>query len=248
MRHAAFFNGIGCFQLAARNVGWDNVMSVEIDDWCNRLTSHHFPECRQHGDIKTVNFKDYDGAIDIISGGFPCQDISASGLGGGIYASRSGLWSEYARGIKEIHPGYILIENSPLLLKRGFEQVLYDLSEIGYNAEWEIISASDFGMPHIRKRLWVLAYPSSHRWKGILHSVKAGCIEKSVKADALDTQCHPFLRFQQGYSEPPIFRVDDGAPKRLDVVKRLGGCGNAVVRQIPEAIFSAINQYEKLYS
>jgi len=242
MKHLALFNGIGGFQLAAERVGWDNVAHVEIDEWCNEVIAKRFPKSICHKDIKDFNGKEYNGTIDIISGGFPCQDISVSGLGAGITGHKSGLWSEYSRTISDVNPRFALIENSPQLVRKGFEKILYDLSEIGYDAEWEYLSASDFGYDHIRTRIWILAYPTSQRRRGILHMLKRSIVEKNRKKNPLDSSCHPFLRFTERYCQPPVFGMAHGLPKRLDVVKRLGGCGNAVVPDIPEAIFRAINK------
>jgi DNA (cytosine-5)-methyltransferase 1 len=98
--------------------------------------------------------------VDIISGGFPCQDISVAGKGAGIAGSRSGLWSEMLRICSELRPRYVLVENVPALTFRGLGVVLGQLSEIGYDAEWQIISAADVGAPHLRKRIWIISYPN----------------------------------------------------------------------------------------
>lgn len=241
MKHGSLFNGIGGFQLAASWMGWENVFSCEIDEWCNKVTKQHFQNCIQHGDIKQTDFTIYRGNIDFLSGGFPCQDISVSGLGAGIDGVKSGLWSEFRRAANEINPKNILIENSPNLTKKGFEKVLVDLAEIGYDAEWECLSASDFGFDHIRSRIWILAYPTSQRRRGILHMLKRSLVEKNRETNPLDTSRHPFLRFEERNSEPSVFGMADGLPKRLDVVKRLGGAGNAVVPYIPFEIFKAID-------
>jgi DNA (cytosine-5)-methyltransferase 1 len=246
MRHGSLFNGIGGFQLAAEWIGWENYMSVEIDEFCSAITKKHYPNCLQYEDIQDTDFTLFTNFVDVLSGGFPCTDISVSGKGAGIEGSKSGLWSEYKRAIEEIYPKYALIENSPNLLKKGFEKVLYDLSEIGYDAEWECISASDIGACHKRERIWILAYPTIQRRRGILRSVKRSIIETDRhQANSLDSSCNPFLQFEQGFGEPPIFRMDDGLSKRLDVIKRLGACGNALMPQIPYQIFKAIEQYEK---
>jgi DNA (cytosine-5)-methyltransferase 1 len=245
MKHIGLFEGIGGFSLAAEWMGWETKAWCEINPFCQRVLRNHFPEAEGFGDIIKTDFKKYANKIDILTGGFPCQDISISGKGEGIYGIRSGLWSEYYRAIKEINPGYVVIENSTQLLRKGFEKILFDFSEIGYDAEWECISASDFGYPHIRKRLWVVAYPNVQRWKGILHHIKRSITEKNKKTNALDTQCHPFLQFEQSYSQPAVFGMADGLPKRLDVVKRLGACGNALIPEIPYEIFKAIEKYER---
>jgi len=97
--------------------------------------------------------------VDVIAGGFPCQDISAAGKGAGITGARSGLWSAYARIIGEIRPRYVIVENVAALLGRGIERVLGDLATLGYDSEWHCIPASAIGAPHRRDRVWIIAYP-----------------------------------------------------------------------------------------
>lgn len=103
------------------------------------------------------------GCCWLISGGFPCQDISTAGKGAGITGMRSGLWFEYARLIGEIRPRYAIMENVGALTRRGLDRVLGSLAEIGYDAEWSDIRASDVGAPHRRERIWIVAYPGSNR-------------------------------------------------------------------------------------
>jgi DNA (cytosine-5)-methyltransferase 1 len=109
-------------------------------------------------DINTLDGTPWRGSIDVLSGGFPCQDISAAGKGAGISGERSGLWKEYARLIGEMRPRFVFAENSPLLRTRGLGVVLEDLASLGYNARWGIIGARDVGAPHKRDRMWVLAH------------------------------------------------------------------------------------------
>ncbi|AZB23608.1 DNA (cytosine-5-)-methyltransferase [Chryseobacterium bernardetii] len=240
MKHASLFTGIGSFDLAAKEVGFENIFQVEIDKWCHKVLNKNFPNTKKYYDIKQFDGSIYKGTIDIISGGFPCQDISISGRGAGINGTKSGLWSELCRVISEVLPGYTLIENSPQITKKGFEKILYDLHEIGYDAEWENFYASEFGKYHHRERLYILAYPNAQRRRGILHYIKRSLAEKNSKTNTLDSQCSPFLQFEQRFGEPPVFGVVDGLAKRLDSRKRLGGCGNAVVKDIPLRIFKEI--------
>jgi DNA (cytosine-5)-methyltransferase 1 len=112
-------------------------------------------------DISTFS---YSGDVDLVTGGFPCQDISIAGKGEGIEGERSGLWTEFKRVISEIRPRFALIENVPALTFRGLDRVLCDLAEIGYDAEWQCISASEVGAWHKRERIWIIAYPTSSRF------------------------------------------------------------------------------------
>lgn len=110
-------------------------------------------------DVTTLKGKDIEETVDVICGGFPCQDISLAGKGAGLEGKRSGLWSEFHRLIKEIKPKYAIIENVSALRSRGLDQVLREISEIGYDAEWHCITAASIGAPHRRDRIWIVAYP-----------------------------------------------------------------------------------------
>jgi len=108
-------------------------------------------------DIRTLDGKPWRGLVDIVAGGFPCQDISCAGKGAGIEGERSGLWGEMARVIREIRPRYAFVENSPMLTVRGLGRVLGDLAEIGYDARWGVLGANSVGAPHKRDRIWIRA-------------------------------------------------------------------------------------------
>ena len=114
-------------------------------------------------DVATLDGNPWRGTVDVLCGGFPCQDISAAGKGAGITGERSGLWKEYARLIGEMRPRFVFAENSPLLRTRGLGVVLEDLAALGYNARWGIIGAGAVGAPHKRDRMWVLAYANVPR-------------------------------------------------------------------------------------
>jgi len=114
-------------------------------------------------DVATLDGNPWRGSVDVLCGGFPCQDISAAGKGAGITGERSGLWKEYARLIGEMRPRFVFAENSPLLRTRGLGVVLEDLAALGYNARWGIIGAGAVGAPHKRDRMWVLAYANKER-------------------------------------------------------------------------------------
>ncbi|MGH6629376.1 MAG: DNA cytosine methyltransferase, partial [Burkholderiales bacterium] len=136
----------------------------ETDGFACAVLRKHWPELPIYEDVRllTAERMRMDGIdpIDLICGGFPCQDISLAGRGAGIDGARSGLWSEFARLIGEIRPKFALVENVPALAFRGLDRVLGDLADLGYDAEWRVISAADVGAPHLRKRIWIVAYPS----------------------------------------------------------------------------------------
>ncbi|UOF81172.1 cytosine specific methyltransferase [Caudoviricetes sp.] len=139
-------------------MGWTTVWVSEIDPYASAVLKKHFPDAPNLGDITKL-----DGTkappIDMLVGGFPCQDISLAGKGVGIEGSRSGLWSHYARLIDETQPKYIVAENVSALRSRGLDRVLQDLAALGYDAEWHCVPASHVGAPHRRDRIWIVAYP-----------------------------------------------------------------------------------------
>jgi DNA (cytosine-5)-methyltransferase 1 len=204
--------------------------------------------------------------VDILCGGFPCQDLSYAGKGAGIDGARSGLWSEYARLIRELRPRYVIVENVPALLARGLGRVLGDLAACGYDAEWDCIPASAVGAPHRRDRIWLVAYPA---WDGARQQAPAGAIGERVGASrepsATGDMAYPnhgrfVLRAGEraissgdpdgtGLNrhadywlvEPELGRVAHGVPNRVD---RLRALGNALVPQIAELIGRRIIEWE----
>ena len=162
LRVLDLFSGIGGFSLGLeRTGGFETVAFCEIDPFCRRVLAKHWPKVRQYDDVRTLTAEQLsaDGiSVDVICGGFPCQDISVAGKGVGIEGARSGLWSEYARIIGEIRPRVVIVENVAALLGGGLERVLGDLAALGFDAEWHCIPASAVGAPHRRDRLWIVAY------------------------------------------------------------------------------------------
>ena len=267
MKHLDLFSGIGGFALAARWVGWETVGFCEIEPFCQKVLAKHWPGIPIYDDIKEVTAERLraDGiTTDIITGGFPCQDISLAGKGAGIEGSRSGLWSEFARLIGEIRPAYAVMENVSALLGRGLERVAGDLAEIGYDCEWEIISAANAGFPHRRERVWITAYPCGDRLQGQCDGRNFSAAQKyepggeiggTPSQDAPDAiggqrsfggtlrrmgREEPFSRDRCGQitSEPFVCRGTHGISNRSH---RLRSLGNAIVPQCAEVIFRAIN-------
>ena len=152
------FSGIGGFSLGLdRTGGFETVAFCEIEDFPRRVIAKHWPDVPCHKDVTELRGEDV-GEIDVICGGFPCQDISVAGRGAGIDGNRSGLWRQYARLIGELRPRYVIVENVSALLGRGLGRVLGDLAALGYDAEWHCIPASAVGAPHQRDRVWIVAY------------------------------------------------------------------------------------------
>lgn len=158
------FSGIGGFSLGLeRTGGYETKAFCEIDPFCRRVLAKHWPNVRQYEDVRTLTADALarDGiAVDVICGGFPCQDISFAGRGEGIEGERSGLWTEYARIIGELRPQFVIVENVAALLSRGLDVVLGHLAALGFDAEWHCIPASAVGAPHRRDRVWIIAYPN----------------------------------------------------------------------------------------
>ena len=156
MKHLALFNGIGGFQLAAHWVGWKNVAHVEIDPFCNEVVARHFPESKCHTDIKEFNGKEYEGTIDIISGGFPCQPFSVAGKRKGKEDDRN-LWPEMFRVIRQVRPAWVVGENVANLTNfMEFENALLDMESEGYQVQSFIIPAVSVGAWHKRERVWIV--------------------------------------------------------------------------------------------
>ena len=153
------FSGIGGWELGLERAGMDIAWHCEADPFCRRVLAKHWPGVPCFEDVKTLTAGMAEGVVDVLCGGFPCQDISLAGKGAGISGSRSGLWSEYARLIGEFEPRWVCVENVSALLGRGLSVVLADLSALGYDAEWDCIPASAVGAPHQRDRIWLVAYP-----------------------------------------------------------------------------------------
>ncbi|MBP5082288.1 DNA cytosine methyltransferase, partial [Acinetobacter baumannii] len=221
MNELALFAGAGGGVLASYLLGWQTVCAVERDAYAAQVLAQRqndgileaFPIW---SDITTFDGKPWRGIVDVISGGFPCQDISSAGKGAGIEGERSGLWSEMARIIGEVRPRYVFVENSPMLVSRGLTRVISDLAKMGYDAQWARFSASNFGAPHIRDRIWIVA-----------HAQGLGCEENGLS-----------IRAQQEKSLSGINGKDVANPKSIGLEqarqckssseKWFTGCGNEV--------------------
>jgi DNA (cytosine-5)-methyltransferase 1 len=264
LRVLSLFAGIGGFDLGLeRTGGFETVAFCEIDSKARLVLAKHWPEVPCFDDVRELTAEQV-GPVDVICGGFPCQDISIAWNGPGIDGARSGLWSEYARLIGELRPRYVIVENVAALLARGLGRVLGDLATLGYDAEWNCIPATYVGAPHRRDRLWIVAYPHGGQCLRPKRSVRARGDAASCRGEAL---AHPhcvgrdqveqhvgggasgerpisaaFYAGEPGRRgwwqvEPNVGRVADGVPARVDRLRQLG---NAVVPQIPELIGNAI--------
>jgi DNA (cytosine-5)-methyltransferase 1 len=160
LRVGSLFSGIGGFDLGLERAGgFHTAWFCEQDEFCQHVLAQHWPGVPCYPDITQLRGADVE-PVDVLCGGFPCQDLSYAGAGAGLAGARSGLWSEYARLIGELRPRYVVVENVSALLARGLGVVLGDLAALGYDAEWDCIPASAVGAPHQRDRIWLVAYPS----------------------------------------------------------------------------------------
>lgn len=237
LRVLDLFSGIGGFSLGLeRTGGFETVAFCEIEPFARKVLAKHWPHVPCYNDVRELTSEQLsaDGiSVDVICGGFPCQDISFAGLGAGLAGERSGLWSEIARLAGELRPQYLILENVAALLSRGLGDVLGDLASLGYDAEWHCIPASYIGAWHRRDRVWVLAYPDR-----IVR--QQGLSEKPILRQCdVHVQSQGSFEGWPGRSDLPQPRTcgsADGVPKRLHAL------GNAVVPQIPELIGRAILQ------
>ncbi len=161
MRELALFAGNGGGVLGGALLGWRTICAVELDVYCaqrlmQRQNDGHLPPFPVWDDVCTFDGYPWRDRVDVISGGFPCQDVSVAGTGSGLAGSRSGLWREFARIIREVRPRHVLVENSPRLTGKGLDTVLGDLAAMGYDARWGVLGANETGAPHRRKRIWIV--------------------------------------------------------------------------------------------
>lgn len=217
MRELALFAGAGGGILGGLLLGWRTVCAIELDPFCRKVLLarqrdghlEHFPIW---DDVRTFDGKPWRGSVDIVSGGFPCQDISAAGKKKGITGSRSSLWLQMARIIGEVRPQKVYVENSPDLIHRGLGSLLGSLSSMGFSARWGVVGARHAGAPHKRDRLWILGNADS----------------KSKPAQPFDDEAPRMQavgsdsRIDWWNAEPVLDRVDDGVADRLDRLRALG--------------------------
>jgi DNA (cytosine-5)-methyltransferase 1 len=235
------FSGIGGFSLGLERAGMRTVAFCEIEPYARAVLRKHWPNVPCYDDVRTLTADrlNSDGIVpDVICGGFPCQDISYAGNGAGIEGARSGLWSEYARLIGELRPKFVAMENVTALLNRGLGNVLRDLAEIGYDAEWHCIPASAVGAPHRRDRWWLVGYPQRVNDPGQIIASIPHQSWPEARLGELVRISSPAFRDE---AISALGGMDDGLPDELD---RLRCLGNAVVPQIPEIIGRAIMKHE----
>ena len=216
MNELALFAGAGGGILGGHLLGWRTVCAVEYDPYARsvllaRQRDGCLPRFPIWDDVRTFDGHPWRGHVDVVSGGFPCQDISAAGKGAGIDGERSGLWREMARIVGEVRPRFVWVENSPLLVSRGLAVVLGDLAQMGYDARWGVVGAHHAGAPHRRERCWVLASDNRPFWEPCeccddficnvhechVHDCECHGIEWWAERD-IDPYSHPFRQRLEG--------------------------------------------------
>jgi len=236
LTHGSLFSGIGGFEIGAERSGIATVWNCEFEKYQSNILKKIDKNAKQYRDIRQARITEY---VDIISGGFPCQDISVAGKMEGIKGERSGLWGEMWRIVRDIRPKYVIIENSPALLIRGFEKVLCDLFKIGYDVEWQSISNIAFGYPHKRERLYAIAYTNEIGLQsniceyGAANSIFKKWTSNSADGYSLSKRLHKI-----GASTD--IRNGDGF---RNWTHRVGGVGNSVNPTIANYLFECIKAH-----
>jgi DNA (cytosine-5)-methyltransferase 1 len=230
----SLFAGIGGFDLGFERAGMTCKWQVEIDDYASRVLAKHWPNVHRERDIRECGAHNLQ-PVDVICGGFPCQDISYAGLGAGLDGERSGLFFEAIRVVRELQPRVVVLENVAALLTRGLDRVLGALAEIGYDAEWHCIPAAIFGAHFRRDRIFVIASRS------IPGRVRSQRIRPDKNRAWSEQQFARLVEHELRVCVPAgkNKRVSDGVPARMD---RLRGLGNAVVPQVAEWIGQRVVQ------
>lgn len=233
MNELALFAGAGGGILGGHLLGFRTVCAVEIEPYAAsvlvaRQNEGILPPFPIWDDVRTFDGIPWRGIVDVVSGGFPCQDISSAGKGEGISGERSGLWGEMARIIREVRPRYAFVENSSVLTSRGLDVVLGNLAEIGYNAEWGVFSGFCVGARHRRERLFILAsYANTKRLQGREQRSEA----RFLTLDYMVAQ-QVFPRSENDLPEPRVLGSGNGMADRVDRTKAIGnGQIPAVVRK-----------------
>ena len=224
------FSGIGGLEMGLESTGrFETKWQAEVDPFCRKVLAKNWPDVKIYEDVKHVGVENEVENVDVICGGFPCQDLSSAregsgqGTGKGLDGKKSGLYREFVRTIRELEPKGFVIENVPNLVNRGLHTILGEVAEIGYDAEWHIVSAASVGGQHLRKRVFVMGYAnSSHPQRGWLSS--------GVHEEVKDPHCPSGWRPDKTWPiEPDFPRVADGVPDWSHRVKALG---NAVVPKV----------------
>lgn len=236
LRELALFAGAGGGILGGKLLGWCPVCAVEYNAYARsvllaRQNDGTFPPFPIWDDVRTFDGRPWRGIVDVVSGGFPCQDISTQGKRAGISGKNSGLWKEFARVIGEVLPRYVFIENSPELVSSGLDEVLCDLAGMGFDARWGCIPAATVGAPHLRNRIWIVA--NSQSQPGIHESN-----QRKTKA-RLSNDGDPWRAYPWNEASPRVRRMDDGISFGVDRIERIG---NAQVPRVAATAWRILSE------
>ena len=235
MNELHLFAGAGGGILGGMLLGHTCVCAVEIEEYPRKILLQRqrdgvLPRFPIWDDIRTFDGNPWRGNVDVICGGFPCQDISAAGKGAGIEGERSGLWSEMARVISEVRPQFVFVENSPLLVGRGLSLVLADLAKMGYDAKWGIVGAHHAGAPHKRDRIWVVGNAPGER-------LPESSLD--IRQHTTKPKEHPGTWGGRRVDKPGIVGVADGV---ADWVDRLTAAGNGQAPAVVELAWKILSR------
>lgn len=242
MNELALFAGAGGGILGGKLLGWRTVCAVEREPYAASVLAQRqndglLPAFPIWDDVCTFDGKPWRGVVDVVSGGFPCQDISAAGKGAGIDGERSGLWGQMARIVGEVRPRFVFVENSPLLVGRGLVRVLADLAQMGFDARWGVIGAADVGAPHRRERCWVVAHAERAerrqelrpcdrlaREDGLPQRQESAGRSGACGEELADADSQPWNEGREGYAaqEPGGRDVDRGRERTEDMADTNG--------------------------
>jgi DNA (cytosine-5)-methyltransferase 1 len=252
----ALFAGAGGGILGGHLLGWRTVCAVEWEPYpasvlAQRQNDGLLPAFPIWDDVRTFDGHAWRGVVDVVSGGFPCQDISVAGKGAGIDGTRSGMWGHMARIIGEVRPRYVFVENSPALITRGLGRVLGDLAALGYDCRWTVLGAADVGAPHQRDRIWIVANSTGtggDAWSLQVKRSNGRSLESGPSTELVKSSCssafvadsdssqregnkRPQRKTQEltelgesGWwtTEPDVGRVAHGVAARVDRLKAIG--------------------------
>lgn len=236
----SLFAGIGGFDLGFERAGFEIKWQVEIDPFCRAVLAKHWPNVMRYEDVRAIGGAQL-ARVDCIVGGFPCQDISFAGSGDGLEGDRSGLWREFARIVGELRPAYAVVENVAALLVRGIGDVLGDLAGIGYDARWSIVPCCAVGTPHVRRRVFIVAYPHSEHGRPQLRASIAQAFRPLQSFDGFESAR---AGYRARLADPSaLYRNAHGVSNRLE---RNRAIGNSVHPDIAQWIAERIKDAEAL--
>ena len=250
MNELALFAGAGGGILGGKLLGWRTVCAVEWEPYpasvlCARQNDGLLPPFPIWDDVQTFDGHPWRGIVDVVSGGFPCQDISAAGKGDGLDGERSGMWKHMARVVSEVRPRFVFVENSPMLTTRGGTRVIGDLAALGYDCRWTVMGAADVGANHQRNRIWIVGKSKRAGLEGQWSNTRQSEVSQSGDAGSLAYAENGWNVWRDRFmgtaeqehnqrggqadgsrewwqAEPNVGRVADGVAARVDRLKAIG--------------------------